>query len=270
MKPITPESGPAYLFCPASRPDRYQKALDAADFAILDLEDAVAPADKAAARQALIDNPVDPDAVIVRVNAIGTPEHELDLEALTQTEYGRIMVPKAEDPEEIANLDRFELIALCETARGVLRAPAIADVPCIVALMWGAEDLIASLGGRSSHRDGGQLRDVALQARSLVLLSARGAGKAALDAVVVDTQDLTSFKRETIDAAASGFVGKGCVHPSQALLVRQLFVPTEDEVTWARDVLEAGAEDGVRLLNGQMIDEPHLRLARSILAAARQ
>ncbi len=82
MKPIAPESGPAYLFCPASRPDRYQKALDAADFAIFDLEDAVAPADKAAARQALIDNPVDPDAVIVRVNAIGTPDHALDLEAL--------------------------------------------------------------------------------------------------------------------------------------------------------------------------------------------
>ena len=123
MKPIAPESGPAYLFCPASRPDRYQKALDAADFAIFDLEDAVAPADKAAARQALIDNPVDPDAVIVRVNAIGTPDHALDLEALEQTEYGRIMVPKAEDPEAIATLGRYEVIALCETARGVLRAP---------------------------------------------------------------------------------------------------------------------------------------------------
>ena len=124
MKPIAPESGPAYLFCPASRPDRYQKALDAADFAIFDLEDAVAPADKAAARQALIDNPVDPDAVIVRVNAIGTPDHALDLEALESTSYGRIMVPKAEDPEAIARLDRYEVIALCETARGVLRAPA--------------------------------------------------------------------------------------------------------------------------------------------------
>lgn len=112
MKPIAPASGPAYLFCPASRPDRYQKALDAADFAILDLEDAVAPADKAAARQGLIDNPVDPEAVIVRVNAIGTPDHALDLETLVQTEYGRVMVPKAEDPDAIAKLGRYEVIAL--------------------------------------------------------------------------------------------------------------------------------------------------------------
>src|SRR5829696_7175098 len=112
MKPLTNESGPAYLFCPASRPDRYQKALDAADFAIFDLEDAVAPADKASARQALLDNPVDPEAVILRVNAIGTRDHALDLEALAQTEYGRIMVPKAEDPEAISALDRYEVIAL--------------------------------------------------------------------------------------------------------------------------------------------------------------
>ncbi len=118
MKPIAPESGPAYLFCPASRPDRYQTALDTADFAIFDLEDAVAPADKAAARQALIDNPVDPDKIMVRVNAIGTPDHALDMEALESTSYGRIMVPKAEDPEAIARLDRYEVVALCETARG--------------------------------------------------------------------------------------------------------------------------------------------------------
>ncbi len=150
MKPLTHESGPAYLFCPASRPDRYQKALDAADFAIFDLEDAVAPADKAAARQALLDNPVDPDAVIVRVNAIGSEYFE-GLGRARATEYRRIMVPKAEDPRRSRSWT-FEVIALCETARGVLRAPEIAEVPSVVALMWGAEDLIVSLGGRSSRQ----------------------------------------------------------------------------------------------------------------------
>ncbi len=268
MKPIAPESGPAYLFCPASRPDRYQKALDAADFAILDLEDAVAPADKASARQALIDNPVDPDAVIVRVNAIGTPDYALDLEALEQTAYGRIMVPKAEDPEAIAQLDRFEVIALCETARGVLRAPAIAEVPCVVALMWGAEDLIVSLGGRSSRRADSSYLDVAQQARSMVLLAAGAQGVAAIDAVVLDLHSNQPLQRESRDAAASGFAGKACIHPNQVETIRATWEPSSDQVKWARQVLDAVNGGGVEVVEGLMIDEPLVRLARNVLKDA--
>lgn len=268
MKPIAPESGPAYLFCPASRPDRYQKALDAADFAILDLEDAVAPADKAAARQALIDNPVDPDAVIVRVNAIGTPDHALDLEALASTSYGRIMVPKAEDPEAIARLDRYEVIALCETARGVLRAPEIAEVPCVVALMWGGEDLMVSLGGRSSHRDDGSYLDVAKQARSTVLLAAGAQGVTAIDAVVLDFHNDQLLRREALDAAASGFAGKACIHPNQVGMIRATWKPSSDQVRWARQVLDAANGGGVEVVEGFMIDEPLVRLARNVLKDA--
>lgn len=268
MKPLTPESGPAYLFCPASRPDRYQKALDAADFAILDLEDAVAPADKAAARQVLIDTPVGPDAVIVRVNAIGTPDHELDLEALAQTEYGRIMVPKAEDPEAIAKLDRYEVIALCETARGVLRAPQIAEVPCVVALMWGAEDLIVSLGGRSSRREDRSYLDVALHARSAVLLAASGADKGAIDAVVLNLGDDATLRGESNDAAASGFVGKACIHPHQVAAVRETWKPPSDRVSWARQVIRAADGGGVAVVEGQMVDGPLVRQARRILGAS--
>lgn len=264
MKPIAPESGPAYLFCPASRPDRYQKALDASDFAILDLEDAVAPAEKAAARQALIDNPVDPDAVIVRLNAIGTPDHALDLEALASTSYGRIMVPKAEDPEAIAQLDRYEVIALCETARGVLRAAAIAQVPCVVALMWGAEDLIVSLGGRSSRREDGQHLDVASHARSAVLLAAAAAGKSAIDAVFLDIDDVRGLAAETRDAADCGFAAKACIHPSQVSPVRIAFRPTGEQVAWANRVVEAASTGGVQVIDGQMIDGPLLAQARRI------
>ena len=268
MKPIAPESGPAYLFCPASRPDRYQKALDAADFAIFDLEDAVAPADKAAARQALIDNPVEPDAVIVRVNAIGTPDHALDLEALASTSYGRIMVPKAEDPDAIARQDRFEVIALCETARGVLRAPAIAEVPCVVALMWGAEDLIVSLGGRSSRRDDGSYLDVAHQARATVLLAAGAQEVTAIDAVVLDFHNSQLLRRESFDAVASGFVGKACIHPNQVGIIREAWRPSSDQVRWARQVLDAANGGGVEVVEGFMIDEPLVRLARNVLKDA--
>ncbi len=268
MKPIAPESGPAYLFCPASRPDRYQKALDAADFAIFDLEDAVAPADKAAARQALIDNPVDPDAVIVRVNAIGTPDQALDLEALEQTAYGRIMVPKAEDPEAIARLDRYEVIALCETARGVLQAPAIAEVPRVVALMWGAEDLMVSLGGRASRREDGSYLGVAQQARSTVLLAARAQGVTAIDAVVLDLHNDQLLRRESLDAVASGFVGKACIHPNQVGIIRETWKPSSDQVRWARQVLDAANGGGVDVVEGFMIDEPLVRLARNVLKDA--
>lgn len=269
MKPIAPESGPAYLFCPASRPDRYQKALDAADFAIFDLEDAVAPADKAAARQALIDNPVDPDAVIVRVNGIGTQDHELDLAALEQTAYGRIMVPKAEDPEAIATLDRFEVIALCETARGVLRAPEIAEVPCVVALMWGAEDLMVSLGGRSSRRQDGSYLDVPVHARSRTLLAAAHSAKPAIDAVYLDLHDRTGLEAEAREAAESGFTAKACVHPRQAPVVNAAFAPTAGDVAWARRIIEASASTGVTEVAGQMIDGPLRRQAEAILARER-
>ena len=266
MKPISPESGPAYLFCPASRPDRYQKALDAADFAIFDLEDAVAAADRAAARQALIDNPVDPDAVIVRVNAIGTPDHAFDLDALEQTAYGRIMVPKAEDPEAIAKLDRYEVIALCETARGVLRAPEISEVPCVVALMWGAEDLMVSLGGRSSRGDDGSYLDVAVHARSVVLLAAGAVGKPAIDAVYLDISDDLGLAAETHDAALAGFTGKASIHPSQVSTIRKAWRPSADELAWATQVL-AAYDDGVIVVGGQMIDGPLLAQAQRISTA---
>jgi citrate lyase subunit beta/citryl-CoA lyase len=264
MKPIAPESGPAYLFCPASRPDRYQKALDAADFAIFDLEDAVAPADKAAARQALIDNPVTPEAVIVRVNAIGTPDHALDLEALDHTEYGRIMVPKAEDPEEIAKLRRYEVIALCETARGMFRAEAIAEVHCVVALMWGAEDLIVSLGGRSSRREDGSYLDVARHARSAVLLAAGAADRPTIDAVFLDIDDQFGLEQETREAATSGFAGKACIHPRQVAAVRNSFRPSASQLAWADRVLASSKDSGVLVVEGRMVDEPMLRQAQLI------
>ncbi len=98
----TPLPRPALLFCPADRPDRYAKALAAADLVVLDLEDAVRPAAKQAAREALLANPVDPERVIVRVNAVGTPEVEADLAALRGTAYRMVMLPKAETPPSSA------------------------------------------------------------------------------------------------------------------------------------------------------------------------
>lgn len=262
--------GPALLFCPADRPDRFDTALARADAVILDLEDAVAAGSKADARGALIETDVDPDRVIVRVNALGTADHVADMATLSQTDFRRVMVAKAESPKRLAKIDpRFRLIALCETARGVARAERIAEVPRVEALMWGAEDLVASLGGTSSRKPNGRYRDIARYARSRVLMAAGAAGIAAVDAVHLDIGDTKGLAREAADAAASGFSATACIHPSQAPVIREAYRPDAATLRWARGVLTAAVGGGgVFAFEGRMVDEPVLRHARAVLARA--
>jgi citrate lyase subunit beta / citryl-CoA lyase len=265
--------GPALLFCPADRPDRYGKALAAADRVILDLEDGTGADRKAAAREALLATPLDPSRVIVRVNASGTAEHAADIAVLRQTAYRLVMLPKAETSAQLDHLDPvWQVIALCETPAGILNAAQIAAAPTVIALMWGAEDLIASIGGRSSRHPGGRYRDVARHARSAALLAAAACGKAAIDSVYTDIGDLDGLAAEAEDAAASGFAGKACIHPSQVPVVRSAFRADEAQVTWARRVLDAvraAASPGVIKVDGQMIDAPLIRQAEAILASVR-
>jgi citrate lyase subunit beta/citryl-CoA lyase len=261
--------GPALLFCPADRPDRYAKAAERADAVILDLEDAVAPVDKTAAREALVATPLDPARTIVRVNAAGTAEHELDIAALRSTEYRILMLAKASGPGDLEGLGGFDVIALCETARGVVAAPEIAAVDGVVALMWGAEDLIASLGGSSSRTESGAYRAVATHARSAVLLAAGAHGKGAIDAIHADIDDLAGLAAEARDAAASGFRATACIHPGQVATIRDAYAPSEIELEWARAVIAAAAaERGVFAFRGSMIDEPLLAHARRTVARA--
>jgi len=259
--------GPAILFCPADRPERYQKAAERADAVILDLEDAVAPVAKEAARESLVDSRLDPTRTMVRVNPAGTNDFAADLAALARTEYRTVMLAKAEHPSQLAALADYDVVALIETATGVLNAAAIAAEPNVVALMWGAEDLVASLGGTSSRRADGSYRDVAVHARSTVLLAAGGNGKAALDAVYVNIPDTDGLAAEAADAVASGFSATVCIHPSQVDVIRAAYQPSEEDLAWADGVLEAaGTERGVFQYQGRMVDEPLLRHARKLLA----
>ena len=269
---MTFDLGPALLFCPADRPERFAKALDRADAVILDLEDAVAPADKAAARGNLIDAPIDPDRVIVRVNAADSGEFASDLATLSQTDFRTVMVAKAEDPAALEAFDpRFSLIALCETARGVAAADRLADHERVVGLMWGAEDLVASLGGTSSRGQDGRYRDIARFARSRVLLEAGARGKAAIDAVHIAIDDLAGLAEEASDAAASGFSATACIHPGQVAVIRDAYRPEPAEITWAEAVLAAAVgERGVFRFDGRMIDEPVLRHASSLVERAKR
>jgi citrate lyase subunit beta/citryl-CoA lyase len=279
-EPAEPFAGPALLFCPADRPDRFAKAATAADVVILDLEDGVAPADKAAAREHLISVPLDPERTVVRINPADTADHQLDLAALADTDYRTVMLAKAEDAAEVRRLGAGEstatatrpplrVIALCETARGVLNAAELAAEPATVALMWGAEDLLVSLGGRSSRHPDGRYRAVAGHARNQVLLAAGAHRRAAIDSVYLDIADLDGLRREAEDAAASGFAVKACIHPSQAAVVRQAFLPSAADLAWATGVL-AAAENaaGVFAYQGRMIDQPILSQAARLVRAA--
>jgi citrate lyase subunit beta/citryl-CoA lyase len=267
--------GPALLFCPADRPDRYAKALAAADAVILDLEDGVGADRKDEARAALAASELDPERIIVRVNATGTAEHAADLAALRRTGYRTVMLPKSESRAQLNEFgDNWHAVALCETALGIVNAAEIASAPNVTAVMWGAEDLIASMRGRTSRFPDGRYRDVALHARSAVLIAASAHGKPAIDAIYADIPDLDGLAAEAQDAAASGFALKGCIHPSQVTVVRQAFQADEAQVAWARRVLAAargagGGDKGAIKVDGQMVDAPLIRQAEAILASVR-
>ncbi|MBT2520602.1 CoA ester lyase [Arthrobacter sp. ISL-28] len=270
--------GPALLFCPADRPERFQKAAERSDAVILDLEDAVAPADKKRARGAILaqvgaqgDVPeLEPTRTIIRINPAGTEDFEKDLHCLAHTPYRTVMLAKTESAEQLRALEDFHVIALCETAAGIINAPAIAAAPNVVALMWGAEDLLASLGGTSSRRDDGGYRAVALHARSSVLLAAGAFGKEAVDAVYVNIPDLEGLTEESRDAVASGFSSKACIHPDQVAAVRAAYAPSEEDVATAQELLEAAraAGTGVFQFKGKMIDGPILKHAESTIRRA--
>jgi citrate lyase subunit beta/citryl-CoA lyase len=263
--------GPALLFCPADRPDRYAKALERADAVILDLEDAVAPENRGAAREAIAAADLDPERVIVRVNELGSPDFDADLAALGATSFRLLMVPKA-DAGLIGRVpEGFSAVALCESAAGVVAAPALAASDRVVALMWGAEDLVASLGGTSSRHADGSYRDVARTARAHVLLAAGAAGIPAIDTVHLDIDDLDGLRAEAEDATASGFSATACIHPSHAAVIRDAYRPTAERVEWARRVLDAAAEHasdghgGVFRFEGGMVDGPVLRHAEAVV-----
>lgn len=261
--------GPAWLFCPADRPERYAKAAAAADVVIIDLEDAVAPADKAAARAALTATPLDPERTVVRVNATATPDHGLDLAALAETAYRRVMLPKCESLEQVSALGDLEVIALVESPLGALTINDAVRADNVIATMWGAEDLVAGLGGTASRHADGSYRDVARHLRSTTLLAAKAYGKLALDGVYLNFRDLDGLRAEAQDAVAVGFDVKVAIHPSQAPVIRAAYAPGADEADWARRVLAAVPENrGVFAFEGRMVDGPVIAHAERILRRA--
>ncbi|MGI3784132.1 MAG: HpcH/HpaI aldolase/citrate lyase family protein [Janthinobacterium lividum] len=261
--------GPGWLFCPADRPDRYVKALARADVVVVDLEDAVAASAKAEARDALRQLAAEGDLVlertVLRVNGAGTDDHDEDVRLASEVGLGRVMLAKAESPATVAAIPA-EVVALVETPLGVVRADELAAVDNVVALMWGADDLVAGLGGTASHRADGSYRDVAVYARSRSLVAAKARGRLALDAVHMDIADLDGLRAACEDAAAVGFDATVAIHPSQVPVIRAAYRPSPDQVAWARALLQAHGEDGgVGTFEGRMVDGPVFRQAVRVL-----
>ncbi|WP_251092174.1 CoA ester lyase [Streptomyces sp. Caat 7-52] len=263
------QPGPAWLFCPADRPERYTKALAAADVVIVDLEDAVAPDRKAAARDALhglvADGTFHRDRTVVRVNAADSPEHPADLALADELALDRLMLAKAEHPDAVAAL-RHEVIVLLETPRGVAHAVDLAAQANVIGVMWGADDLIAGLGGFASRREDGSYRDVAVHARSQSLIAAKAAGRLALDSVYMDIPDLDGLRAEADDAVACGFDAKVAIHPTQTTVIRAAYRPAPERLEWARRLLaHVGTERGVTTFEGRMVDGPIYAQAERIV-----
>jgi citrate lyase subunit beta / citryl-CoA lyase len=263
--------GPSLLFCPGDRPERFGKAAAKSDVVIIDLEDAVAPADKPAAREALVSAVLDPETTIVRVNSRGSGEQEEDLRALRGTGIRTVILSKAESLEDLPPLAGLGVIALCESPLGIRNAELLADHPSVIGLIWGSEDLVAGLAGSSSRSANGQFRGAIEYSRGRVLVAAASAGKPAYDTAHLNIADLEGLALEAEDSASSGFAGKACIHPVQVEVVRSAFRPSPERVAWAHRVLAAsGSERGAFRFEGRMIDAPILQQARRVLAAAQR
>ncbi|OBK73662.1 CoA ester lyase [Mycobacterium sp. 1164985.4] len=262
-------TGPAWLFCPADRPERFEKAAAAADVVILDLEDGVAAKDREAARAALIETRLDPQRTVVRINPAGTDDHPLDLETLAKTDYTTVMLAKTEDPQQVRDLAPLNVVVLIETPLGALAVTDLARMENTFALMWGAEDLFAVTGGTANRYPDGSYREVARHVRSQTLLAAKAYRRLALDSVYLDIKDLDGLRAEVDDAVAVGFDVKVAIHPSQVAVIREGYTPTAEQVQWARHVLDAAREArGVFQFEGIMVDAPVLRRAERIVQLA--
>lgn len=269
MTPLTDTA--AWLFCPADRPDRYERARDACEVVIIDLEDAVAPADKAAARAHVVAAaPWDPARTIVRINAPGTPASAADVDALRDCGIQHLMLPMASSQAQVEALEGFAVIPLCETAAGILAAPQIAAASNCVAITWGIEDLTLELG--ANGRDpAGRLTPAALFAQTAVRYAASAAGIPAIDTVWVAMDDLDGLSAEARAAAEAGFAGKMILHPRQAPPVVDAFHPTDEQLQRAREIVTAAASasSGAVAYHGQMLDRPVIARAERLLQRAR-
>lgn len=258
----------SYLFVPGNRTERIPKALAArADAVIVDLEDAVPPAEKDAAREAVA-AALDPARPVwLRINGAATPWFAADRELCRRPGLGGIVLPKAEAPDDVARLHAesgLQVLVIIESALGLARRDALACAQGTARLAFGSIDLRADLG-----IPGGE--EVLDPFRMELVLSSRLAGlMPPVDGVTLDFDHDPVVENDTRRSAMLGFGGKFCIHPRQVVPVHRGFAPSEADIAWAKRVVEADAQAAGRAvaLDGQMVDRPVVQRAKEILARA--
>lgn len=283
------------LFVPGDDERKIAKALaSAADALILDLEDAVAPARKGAARGLCAQTLACAGAakkLFVRVNAIDTADALPDLAAIVAARPAGIVLPKSSGGDDVRrvadHLSELEakegvppgsiavLPIVTETGAalfglGTYAKPAI---PRLCGMMWGGEDLAADIGAVTNRGPDGRYAPPYELARSLCLLAAASASVLAVDAVYTDFRDLAGLEEEAVEALRSGFSAKAAIHPDQIEPINRAFTPSAADLDWAARVVaafEASPEAGVASIDGKMLDRPHYRSALRVLARAQR
>jgi citrate lyase subunit beta / citryl-CoA lyase len=258
-----------FLFVPGDRGDRFDKAWNSgADQVIVDLEDAVGPSQKDAARQSVAGWMRPERPVWVRINACNTAWHADDVELVTHPGLLGLMIPKAEHlPHALvkACLDHNKgLIPLLETAVGFKNLSELAETAAVERLAFGSIDFQVDTGIEGDD-------DALVFFRSQLVLASRLANiQPPLDGVTTDLTNPEVLRQDTLRAKRFGFGGKLCIHPRQVEPVNQVFLPNDEEVAWARAVIHAAGAGGAAVITvgGKMIDKPVMARAERILNAA--
>jgi citrate lyase subunit beta/citryl-CoA lyase len=252
------------LFLPASNPRAIAKArASQADGVILDLEDAVKPSDKSEARDAAVAAVADdwPMPVGIRVNGPGSEWYAADLDAVVHSASAFIVVPRASDADLIAQIGNRAgrpVLAMIETAAGVIAAPQIAEVSA--GLIAGTNDLRADLNLPPNVS-----RDPISAALQWIVLAAAAAKIPAFDGVFNNLVDLPAFERECGEGRSLGFSGKSLIHPDQIGPCNRLFGPTPAEIEEAQRLI-AAFDGGAERFGDRMIERMHVEAARRMLA----
>ncbi|WP_312568173.1 CoA ester lyase [Comamonas sp.] len=266
-----------FLFVPATQPERLHKALASpTDMVIADWEDAVAPAEKNAARQALESEVATLSAaqrarLLVRINAASSAWWDADVQALARLVAAGIagaVVPKAESAAPLAQIAQAAgpacaLVPLVETVAGLDGLDALAAAPQVQRLAFGHLDFQVDAGMQCEENEA-----ELLPARMALVMAARRAGIGQpVDGVTVETKDAGRIEGDARRALRMGFGGKLCIHPAQVPLINAVFAPSKAEVAHAQAVVQAmeAAQGGVCVVGGKMVDAPVLQLAQRTL-----
>src|SRR6201987_6024309 len=283
------------LFVPADSSKKFAKGMTSgADALIIDLEDSVAPDNKARARESALaflkEANADPARpyLVVRVNSLHSGLTDADLDAVTPGRPDAIMLPKAEGGASVVHADaklavreaanglpdgHIKILPIAtETAAALFLVGTFAGASArLIGMTWGAEDLSAELGARANRDEQGRFLDPYRLARSLCLAGAAAAAVPAIDTVFVDFRNDVGFRRECEEACRDGFVGKMAIHPAQVPIINEGFTPSGEAIAHAQSVIAAFAAApgaGVVGIGGVMYDRPHLARAQQLLARA--